>query len=535
MNNYNFTQSLDGLKNIEAETITASNASFSSLNNSILSNCDFVDCSTSTTPVNNNSIVNKIYTDSNFMFKTGSVQESISGFKTFLNRVDLNGGTALIVGTGTSLFNGVVTFASTLTTNNITATPSSIAGINNIYTNLDPVNGLGIINIGTFQNNINIKCNLNINESVYGTTQNTILNMEGNSLRFTNNGSTNGNYIFTINESGTFNPLVINKTSVNIGGDLTIGGELSLYDTTPSTKSVIISLLNNDVTLDPNNTFSTTYNFKVNDSGGTTSTPLTISTASTTINNNLISNSQATFNTSCPISSVNPSANNHLVRKDFCDNTFQTISGMASYLTSAVASATYQTIAGMSSYLTSATASATYQTIAGMSSYLTTATASATYQPMIVGSIIQMAMGTVPTGYLACNGGSYSSSTYPALSAFLNFTYGGSSGSGMFQVPDFRGMFLRGAGTNGIDSTYASTSYGSLQPDGIKTHTHDINFGFLTTTGTGGGGNAYNSTSPNYNNPDGGTGRAVGFTSSNNNPYADTRPGNFAVLFCIKY
>ena len=179
-----------------------------------------------------------------------------------------------------------------------------------------------MINIGAIASNINIKCSLNINESVYGTAQNTVINMESNGLTFTNNGSTIGNYTFIINEGSTYNPLVINKTSVNIGGDLTVGSELLLYDTTPSTKSIIISLMNNDVILDPNNTFSITYNFKVNDSGGTPSTPLTISTASTTINNNLISNSQATFNTLCPISSVSPTANDHLVRKDFCDNKF---------------------------------------------------------------------------------------------------------------------------------------------------------------------------------------------------------------------
>ena len=439
-------------------------------------------------------------------------------------------------------FTNINTFNSTLKTNNITATTSSIAGVNNIYTNLDPVNGFGIVNIGTFQNNINIKCNLNINESVYGTTQNTVLNMEGNSLRFTNNGSTNGNYIFTINESGTYNPLIVNKTSVNIGGDLTVGGELSLYDTTPSTKSVIISLLNNDVILDPNNTFSTTYNFKVNDSGGGTTTPLTISTASTTINNNLISNSQATFNTVCPISSISPTAVNHLTRKDYVD-LFQPLAGMSSYLTTTSASTTYQTIVGMSSYLTTFIASATYQTISGMSSYLTTATASATYatiaslgsyQPIVVGSIIQMAVGTTPSGYLQCNGASLSTTTYSALFNVIGYTYGGSGTN--FNVPDFRGIFLRGNGTNGFDSAYASAGYGSLQTDGIKAHTHDILFGYnQNVQGSGGSFNCYSSTSPNYNNPGTGAGRATGLTSNNANPYPDTRPGNFAVLFCIKY
>ena len=168
-----------------------------------------------------------------------------------------------------------------------------------------------------------------------------------------------------------------------------------------------------------------------------------------------------------------------------------------------------------------------------MSSYLTTASASSTYQPIVVGSIIQMAVGTVPSGYLACNGASLSTTTYSALFNVIGYTYGGSSPN--FLLPDFRGTFLRGNGTNGFDSAYASAGYGSLQTDGIKSHTHDILFGYLTTTSGGGSQNAYNSTSPNYNNPGSGSGRATGLTSNNANPYPDTRPGNFAVLFCIKY
>ena len=38
-----------------------------------------------------------------------------------------------------------------------------------------------------------------------------------------------------------------------------------------------------------------------------------------------------------------------------------------------------------------------------------------------------MPVNTIPTGYLQCNGASYSISTYPALSGVLNFTYGGST------------------------------------------------------------------------------------------------------------
>ena len=72
MNNYNFTQSLDGLNNIDADNINSTNATFSNANITSLINCNLINCNTSTTPVNNNAIVHKSYADNNFMFKTGS-------------------------------------------------------------------------------------------------------------------------------------------------------------------------------------------------------------------------------------------------------------------------------------------------------------------------------------------------------------------------------------------------------------------------------------------------------------------------------
>jgi len=209
------------------------------------------------------------------------------------------------------------------------------------------------------------------------------------------------------------------------------------------------------------------------------------------------------------------------------------------YLTSALAATTYLSITNAAStYLSITNAASTYLSIANAATtYLTQSNANSTYQKIVVGSIIQMPVGIVPPGYLECNGASSSVSTYPALSAVLNFLpYGGSSQSGIFFVPDYRGMFLRGKGQNGIDSNYASSSaYGMMQSDGIKTHTHNIDFGYITTASGGGSQNAYNSTGPSYNNPGTGSGRATGLTSNNANPYPDTRPGNFPILFCIKY
>jgi len=61
-----------------------------------------------------------------------------------------------------------------------------------------------------------------------------------------------------------------------------------------------------------------------------------------------------------------------------------TVSDMQTFITNGfllitTAASTYQTLSGMSSYLTTAAAASTYQTTSGMSSYLTTATAASTY------------------------------------------------------------------------------------------------------------------------------------------------------------
>jgi hypothetical protein len=65
---------------------------------------------------------------------------------------------------------------------------------------------------------------------------------------------------------------------------------------------------------------------------------------------------------------------------------------ISGYLTTATAASTYQTLSGMTSYLTTSAAASTYltqsnatstyQTLSGMSSYLTTSAAASTYQPI---------------------------------------------------------------------------------------------------------------------------------------------------------
>jgi len=151
-----------------------------------------------------------------------------------------------------------------------------------------------------------------------------------------------------------------------------------------------------------------------------------------------------------------------------------------------------------------------------------------------VGSILTMSVLAVPAGYFACAGQTTLTSAYPDLFAVIGYTYGGSGAN--FMLPNFNnGSFLRGFGGN-------SLAIGTQQGENIKTHSHDIKFGYNQTfQGTGGSYNAYTSTAPSYNNPGGktgdlGTGRVTTTSELSTAGSPDeTRPINYAVYYCIKY
>ena len=70
-----------------------------------------------------------------------------------------------------------------------------------------------------------------------------------------------------------------------------------------------------------------------------------------------------------------------------------------------------------------------------------------------VGTVISVMGTTAPMHYLACDGAVYSIADYPELAAYFEDQFGsknkfGGNGTTTFGVPDLRGEFLRGTGTN---------------------------------------------------------------------------------------
>ena len=134
------------------------------------------------------------------------------------------------------------------------------------------------------------------------------------------------------------------------------------------------------------------------------------------------------------------------------------------------------------------------------------------------GTVNYFANTATPIGYLACAGQTISTTQYPELFTAIGYTYGGSGA--VFNVPDLRGEFIRGADMGrGVD---AARVLGSLQIDDFKSHNHQL-ASKIITSGTTGPVDV------------GGSASSGGWGITTNSGGIETRPRNVALLPCIKY
>jgi len=162
------------------------------------------------------------------------------------------------------------------------------------------------------------------------------------------------------------------------------------------------------------------------------------------------------------------------------------------------------------------------------------------------GAVFCIAVATVPSGYLECNGQSVSRTTFAALFAVIGTQYGSSSGS-TFKVPDLRGEFIRGFDNGrGVDSGRSvassqsdqnkqhnhSASSSSSVTDPGHTHTMNMNQGNIISSG-GAFGLKDSGTATRINSNS--TGISVSTsTSIGNDGGNETRPRNIAMMYVIK-
>jgi microcystin-dependent protein len=158
------------------------------------------------------------------------------------------------------------------------------------------------------------------------------------------------------------------------------------------------------------------------------------------------------------------------------------------------------------------------------------------------GSIMAYGGTTAPTGWLLCNGASVSRTTYATLYAAIGNNYGTADGSN-FNLPDFRGRFLRGSTTDSNRDPNFSTrvasntggntggNVGSYQADAFKEHTHSYNDIFHSEVGgTVSVTNNWGSGDSDNDNRGSEIARTSGTTGG-----SETRPVNVTVNYIIKH
>jgi len=145
---------------------------------------------------------------------------------------------------------------------------------------------------------------------------------------------------------------------------------------------------------------------------------------------------------------------------------------------------------------------------------------------------LQMAPTTTLEGYLLCNGQAVSRTTYDKLFAVIGTNFGVGDNSTTFNVPDYRGCFLRGLGGASAANFYTKQAMGAPQIVGTFSGNNNMNIatGAFIKTGSGNGG-LYDGASSSLPHWDFAASRSNSVYGAAN----EIRPVNYAVNFFIKY
>jgi microcystin-dependent protein len=151
-----------------------------------------------------------------------------------------------------------------------------------------------------------------------------------------------------------------------------------------------------------------------------------------------------------------------------------------------------------------------------------------------VGSVLMFAGNAVtpPAGYLYCDGSPLSTTAYSGLFSVIGYAFGGAGGT--FNLPNTKGVFIRGAGSQTVSGTTYTGTFASALPDAYPAHNHGggnhthsyITHLILACTGTGGAGFAFDV---------GGTTGASGTIIATNGSGTETQPANLTLNYIIKY
>lgn len=152
-----------------------------------------------------------------------------------------------------------------------------------------------------------------------------------------------------------------------------------------------------------------------------------------------------------------------------------------------------------------------------------------------IGSIGMSPVVAIPANHLACNGAAVSRTTYDKLFAAIGTLHGSGDGSTTFNVPDYRGIFMRGTGTHGTlllanGGAVVGPAVGAFQNDMMQGHRHEL-WDTGTDEATGPGGGDYNLGYADSRTSD----PVADGTNGTPRTGAETRPFSAGITFVIRY
>jgi len=152
------------------------------------------------------------------------------------------------------------------------------------------------------------------------------------------------------------------------------------------------------------------------------------------------------------------------------------------------------------------------------------------------GAIMAFAMNGAPSGWLAANGAAVSRTTYSNLFSAIGTAHGSGDGSTTFNLPDLRGIFVSGSGSQTVSGVSYTRTFAAKQQDALQNITGTagrFQSSFAGTTSSG----VFTLSAATYTVGGGGSGayQIVNFDASRvARTSTETRPANIALLYCIK-
>lgn len=258
--------------------------------------------------------------------------------------------------------------------------------------------------------------------------------------------------------------------STNISGNLTVNQSLSVTQNTTIAGNLTVNqnvVIDNNLTVNQNANIVGNLNITGNTITNNTSTSNTIIGNTGTISN-LTSTKAYTTNQTAYTSSIGHLNVGSIQAKDIRGFNVNATNGNIDTLTAntSILSNVYATTIGSTN---------------GSFNNLSV-TQFGSFSLMPPGTIQMTVINTIlpPTGWLYCRGQAVDRAVYATLFNAIGTLFGVGDGSTTFNVPDFRGMFLRGYGVNGFTDPntgiqmYSGPDIGTIQRDSIQNHEHNV-------------------------------------------------------------